>query len=718
VRRDQTVIRALAFIVLSLSVSREAIQLPAPSTSNYHLQPAPVLENSDAYDRLPRSFEANQGQSDESVKFLSRGSGHNVYLRSTDVVFVLSKTRAKSRGALKGENEIPDSSVIRMRLLGGDAEPALTGEDELPGKTNYFLGNDSARWRTDIPSYAKVRCRGVYTGIDVIYYGRGSQLEYDFVVAPGADPRLIQLAFEGSDRLSINRGGDLVIESGDAEIRMLKPVAYQDVMGNRAEIPAEYLLADGQVRFKLGPYDVRSPLIIDPVVSYSTYLGGGNSEFSSSIAVDGAGNMYLTGITDSPNFPTVNPLKMTNPSRDTFVIKLNPAGSAIVFSTYLGGGNIEQSGGIAVDTAGNVYVTGETWSTDFPTANPFQPAMASGPDAFVSKLNAAGSALIYSTYLGGGDIEESDGIAVDASGNAYVVGSTQSTNFPTANALQPTNGYGYDIFVSKLNAAGSSLIYSTYLGGNNWEMSPAIAIDGSGNVYVTGLTYSMDFPTINPLQPSNGGLSDAFVSKLNAAGSALIYSTFFGGGAYDAGTGIAVDPAGNAYVTGHTRSTDFPIANPLQATNAGATDTFVSKLNAAGSTLVYSTYLGGTEWENPSTIALDADGNAYVAGDSLSTNFPTVDPLQPVNPGTNEIVVSKLNPEGSALLYSTYFGGDNADQAESIAVDASGNAYVVGVTYSTNFPVVSPVQAANAGNTDVFVIKISAKKRRGQVVSQ
>jgi hypothetical protein len=394
------------------------------------------------------------------------------------------------------------------------------------------------------------------------------------------------------------------------------------------------------------------------------------------------------------------------------VFKLNAAGNALVYSTYLGGSADDGGNGIAVDGAGNAYVTGTTVSTDFPTANPLQATCAGISDAFVTKLNAAGNALVYSTYLGGSRYDVGNGIAVDGAGNAYVTGFTDSTNFPTANALQATFGGGVngeDAFVAKLNATGHALVYSTYLGGSDDEGN-GIAVDGSGNAYITGRTLLSTFPTANSLQATfGGGFADAFVSKLNAAGNALVYSTFLGGSGDEAGKGIAVDGAGNAYVTGFTSSTDFPTTNPLQATSGGGVygeDAFVAKLNATGNALVYSTYLGGSGDDFGDGIAVDGAGNAYVTGSTDSTDFPTANPLQATCAGVSDAFVTKLNAAGNALVYSTYLGGSDGDGGDGIAVDGAGNAYVTGFTSSTDFPTANPLQATYAGVSDVFVTKV------------
>ncbi len=719
-----------------------------------------------SYGKLPLSFEINQGQTDPRVKFLSRGNGYTLFLTGNEAVLSLQKKageappfRAARTGLKPGATTSVDkpttdngarttNAVLRTRLVGANLKAAVSGAEELPGKSNYFIGNDPQKWRTNVPNYSKVRYQGVYPGVDLVYYGnQGGRLEYDFVVAPGADPSVVTLEVgaggvrpakrELRSPLQIAADGDLVIKTDGGAVRFQKPVVYQPAVndgqrttddGPSVHVDGHYALtASNQVRFALGPYDHTKPLVIDPTLIYSTYLGGSGYGLGVGIAVDSSGNAYVTGTTSSINFPIASPLQATygGGTWDAFVAKLNAAGSALDYSTYLGGSGNDFGSGIAVDSSGNAYVTGSTGSsTDFPIVNALQTTYGGGDrDAFVAKLNATGSALVYSTYLGGSYEDDGNGIAVDASGNAYVTGSTESTNFPTKYPLQPTNeaeaGYG-TAFVAKLNfnatTSALTMVYSTYLGGSYWDQGSGIAVDSSGNAYVTGQTWSTNFPTVNPLQASNENTSGtAFVAKLNSAGSALAYSTYLGGSSSDFGKGIAVDSSGNAYVTGLTSSTDFPTANPLQATNE-ATPTkedptaFVAKLNSTGTALLYSTYLGGSYFDQGSGIAVDSSGNAYVTGQTYSTDFPTVNPLQATNENTSGTAfVAELNSTGSALVYSTYLGGSSSDWGYGVAVDSSGNAYVSGQTSSTNFPTVNPLQATNkaAPSGTAFVAKIS-----------
>jgi hypothetical protein len=660
----------------------------------------------DSYGKLPLSFEANRGQTARQVKFLARGPGYTLFLTPDAAVLSLHRQKA--------------NVVLRMRLQGANARASVTGADALPGKSNYFIGSDPSQWRTDVPTYAGVKYAAVYPGIDLVYHGNQRLLEYDFLVAPGADPRAIGIRFQGARKLTVNRDGALVIGLGGSEVIEPAPVVYQEVGGRRQTVAGRYVLrGKGRVGFSVAEYDRSRPLVIDPVLVYSTYLGGSGNDDGTAIAVDTSGNAYVTGSTSSTNFPTTpGAFQTTNGGGtndyDAFVTKLNATGSALVYSTYLGGAGRNPGLAIAVDASGNAYVTGFT-NGSFPvTQGAFQTTFgAGGFNAFVSKLSATGSALLYSTYLGGSVYDEGCGIAVDASGNAYVTGVASSPDFPTTpGALQTSYGGMQDAFVTKLNAAGSALVYSTYLGGSDYDWGRGIAADASGNAYVIGSTQSSNFPTTaGAFQTILSGEGNAFVSKLSPTGTALIYSTYLGGGGdFGSGGGIAVDVSGNAYLTGATDSSSFPTTpGAFQTTSGGWKDAFVTELNATGSALVYSTYLGGSSSDYGNGITVDPWGDAYIIGITYSSDFPTTPgAVQTTFGGVFDAFVSKLNADGSALLYSTYLGGNNHDWGFGTALDASGNAYVTGCTDSSDFPTTpSAFQTTYGGQEDAYVSKLS-----------
>lgn len=554
---------------------------------------------------------------------------------------------------------------MRIKLVGANLGAPVEGEDQQVSVTNYFVGNDPSKWHRSVPNYGRARYRSVYPGIDLVYYGHHGSLEYDWIVSPGADPAKIRLAFDNAHRVRIDKQGDLVVKLADGEYRHKKPVVYQEVAGKRTEVAGTWILHGKEASFRIGSYDRSHSLVIDPPLIYSTYLGGSLSDFANGIAVDRFGNSYVVGGTGSSNFPTRNANQASLKGvEDVFVTKINPSGSAIVYSTLLGGGGPDEGHGIAVDSAGNAYVTGSAGSSDFPVLAAIQGTLAApGLDAFLAKLNPSGS-LIYSTYLGGAGADNGTGVAVDSAGNAYITGITFSSNLPTVNPFQAAKGAQQDAFVAKINPSGSAWIYVTYLGGNAVDEGYAIATDASGNAYVTGQTNSTNFPLQSPFRSSNVGSSgasvDGFVTKLNPVGSALVYSTYLGGSATDEGTAIAVDSSGSAYVAGFAGSTDFPVANPMQLHLAGADDAFVTKLNPAGSALVYSTYLGGGSEDQAYGIAIDQAGNAYVTGRTNSSDFPLTNAIQATRVAF-DMFVTELNAAGTARLFSTFVGGSGSE---------------------------------------------------------
>ncbi len=998
---------------------------PGPRDNHNSSRPDSAARTSieQAYGKLPMRFETNQGQTDSRVKFLASGSSYSLFLTDDEAVLRLQ------------------SAVLRMRLAGANRKPHVSGTERLQTASNYFIGNDPRTWRTNVANYARVKYEAVYPGVDLIWYGKEQQIEHDFVIAPGADPGRIKLSFAGADSMAIDAEGALALRVDDDDVRLLKPVAWQEANGRRREIACNYRISErNQIEFQLGEYDAGQALVIDPVLVYSTYFGGTGVESGLGIAVDESGSAYVCGSTASTDFPAQNgiqPNKGPGSTSDAFVLKLNPGGSSAVYATYLGGGGDDTAFSIAVDAAGAAYVAGETGAPDFPTtAGARQRSLAGANDAFVTKLNPSGTVLVYSTLIGGNNFDRAYGVAVDASGNAYLAGQTDSTDFPTAGsttsrsgaplfksansaanwnasdngltagfvqaiaidpanpnnlyigsttgvfksadggaqwsfagaapgasgarplittlaldpktattvylgttagffksvnggqsfepknsglpatsvsaiaidpmttttiyagtfsgayrsadggeswtpinsglsdrppsqggtlvvrklvldpvnrttlyagtirgvfktadgganwapassglssglpfgpdilalAIDPTNpgtlyagtlssgavaykttnggagwqrsdnglrieingvnalsppasfaidplaastvyagnaqgvfksvdggatwslssegvssrtvtalavnpanppilfagtNIGGDAFVAKLNPSGSSLVYSRYLGGSEFENARGIAVDGAGNAWVTGTTDSSNFPTANPIQPAFAQFGDAFVTKINASGSALIFSSYLGSNISDFGYGIALDGAGAAYVTGYTSGRNFPTVNAIRGNFAGGSfDAFVSKLKADGSALEYSTYLGGAANDFGFAVAVDDGGNAWIAGQTASTDFPSSNTLQPFG-GIADAFVTRINPAGSKILYSTFLGGGASDQGNGIAVDASGAAYVTGTTFSGNFPTVNPAQTLK-GASDAFIARLGA----------
>ena len=656
-----------------------------------------------SYRALPLAFVRNNGQLDRRVRYSAQAEGERVYLTRSAVTLALAVGR---RGL-----------ALRLAFLGAAPDATITGAERSPGRVSYLIGNDPSRWQQNLPSYGEVVYRGLWPGIDLAVRGPGGQLKYEFRLAPGADPARIRLAYRGQERLSLDRDGELRVETALGLLRDGRPRSYQPISGRRVAVQSRFALGEGGAYgFALGHYDRRRPLVIDPGLAYSTYLGvGGGGGQGAAIAVDSAGSAYVVGSIASGSFPTTPGAfdRSSSGRDDAFVTKLNAAGSALAYSTYLGGRDDDDGSGIAIDVAGRAYVTGRTASRNFPTsAGAFDRSYNGRGDAFVTKLNARGSALAYSTYLGGRGNDWGDGIAVDGSGQAYVTGGTYSTDIPTTPGAfdRSSSGGNGDAFVTKLNAAGSTLAYSTYLGGSDEDGGGGIAVDKAGSAYVTGDT-GEDFPTsAGAFDTSSNGYYDAFVTKLDAAGSALAYSTYLGGSDGDWGHGIAVDEAGRAYVTGNTASRNFPTtARAFDGSYNGGGDygdAFVTKLNAAGSVLAYSTYLGGRYEDDGSGIAIDVAGRAYVTGSTRLGDFPTTaGAFDRSSNRSDDVFVTKLNAAGSALAYSTYLGG--SDWGYGIAVDGARRAYVTGTT-GANFPTTSGAFDAsyNGGESDVFVAKL------------
>lgn len=681
-----------------------------------------------AYGRLPIAFEPNQGQLPGTVNFLARTNGFGMLLSAGESTLLLRQRSDDAR---------PRTTALRMKLEGANATAAAVGERELPGRTNYLLGNDPAQWRTEIANYERVRFAQVYRGVDLTYYGNNREVEYDFTVAPGADPDQIALQFPNAEALRVDEPtGDLLIETEAGAVRQKRPVVYQDINGTRQAVAAAYeLRGERKVHFALGEYDRSRELIIDPVLVYGTYLGGADNDTGYAIAVDAAGNAYVTGSTFSTNFPTTAGALKTvlapNSSNvlwgDAFVTKLNPNGTAFVYSTFYGGLNGSEIGtGIAVDDQGNAYLTGTTTSPDLPTVNAAQGTKGAADDVFVAKLNPAGSALIYSTFLGGNNSDLGGRIAVDPqTGEAIVGGAEISPNFPTtpgAFRSAPCPGpscvtFVSDAYVAKYNAVGG-VQFVTVLGGDAGMGGPVngIALDSGGNIFVAGSAAGNKFPaTPGAFQTVNSGGTDAFVAKMNSSGTALIYGTYLGGGLQsDRANAIAIDAAGNAYVTGQTESIPFP-TTPGAFDNSfnGGEDTFVTKLNSTGTALVFSTFLGGTAADRGRGITVDATGNVYVASETTG-DFPLLHSLQQVAGATN-IALTEFDPAGSALVFSTYLG---AGGPKDLRMDASRNAYLTGegVTIPVTPGVVQPTRPSPT-KKDGFVLKIGPADETTQTFS-
>ena len=710
--------RKVYILTLSLSlllpllffIKKEQVNTPPA------LKKAKLMEN---YGKMPLHFIENRGQLDREVKFYERGLKHSTYFTEKGIYI-----------ALHGK----DAEVLKIKPVGGNPEPQVIAEGKLSGKVNYLKGKDPAKWKRDIPTYEKVRYKEVYKGVDVVFYGNQRRLEYDVIVKPGADLKAVRFSYKGVKELRVNDRGQLVavLPSG-REVVQRRPIVYQRVDGERVELEGRYSVnSEGALytySFEVKGYDPEYALLIDPVLSYSTYFGGTSGELGRGLAVDSSGNAYITGNTVSADFPTQNAYDDTcdpNAScNDVFVTKLDSSGN-LVYSTFLGGSNSDYGWSVAVDSSGNAYVTGGTYSSDFPVTN--NSAWLGVEDAFVTKLSPAGNTILYSTYIGGGYLDTGYGIAVNDSGIAYITGETRSDDFPTtSDAYQKSMGFfpGMDAFMVKIDTtqANNGVIYATYLGGAESDRGWDIAVDSSGNAYITGYTNSMDFPTTANAFDSDCGVKDpcsnlaiydAFVSKFNSVGG-LVYSTYLGGDSAEEGRGIAVNNSGVAYVTGDTASSNFP-TTPDAIKSSGASDAFFTKIDttkAGGNSLLYSTYFGGDSGSDfGRDVAVDNAGNIYLTGYTGSSDFPvTQDAYQGTKDNFNDAFVTKLNPAGDTVLYSTFLGGGGIDYGQGIAVYGSGGIYVAGYTQSADFPTLNAFQNSLGGGQDAFVAKFSEPTR-------
>jgi hypothetical protein len=683
-----------------------------------------------AYGQLPVSFVPNVGQAPSGIRYTARGAGYSFAFTANRVLFSFAKARA--------------TQTFALDFLGANPRVRVQARERLGGTVNYFVGSDPLKWHTGLATYREVVYPNLWPGIDMVWRGARGRLEYEFLVRPGARAKDIRLAYRGATHLSLSPAGDLLAATRLGVLTDSRPISYQDIEGKRVSVQSRYTMesdGNGTFGFALGQgYDARYPIVIDPSLRYSTFLGGTGSDSGFSIAVDEGGNAYVAGFTGSTNLPTTaGAFQPTSAGDlDAFVTKLNRSGSALVYSTYLGGTDFDLALGITVDEGGNAYVVGLTQSGNFPTTlGAFQPtdpdpsavADVCNEDGFVIKLNRSGSALVYSTYLGGIGEDSVNLVAVDEDRNAVLAGSGDTSNFPTTpGSFQPTDPTPGPCdpddprpadntgIVSKLNRSGSALVFGTYLGGTNGFVNVnGMTIDKQANVYLTGPADG-DYPTtpgaFQVADPAVG--TDAYVTELRASGSALGYSTYLGGGADssdEGGLGIGVDEHGFAYVAGRTGSPFFPTTpGAYDTTFNGIDDGFVTKLNRSGSALVYSTYLGGGGSEEPHfSVAIDEHGRAYVEGTTDSTDFPTTPGAVQTLYGGGSLdgFVSRLNRSGSALDYSTYLGGIGRDIANSVALDDEDAAYVTGSTRSSNFPTtLGAFDTTHNGSADAFVTKL------------
>ncbi len=717
-----TILAAVALTVpLHAQVDHTTTRIQAPDTD---------------YGKLPLRFEENQGQTAAEVKFLYRGPAYTAYLTAGSTVLSL---RAPVTAAYS-DSSAARTATVQLTLVGAAKNPAILGEDPQAGKVNYFIGNDPSQWRTNVPTYARVRYHNVYPGIDLVYYGSNRQLEYDFEVKPGSDPRQIRFEIQGARQVSLDSQGNLVLEAGTGEIRLQSPMVYQQSKGQQVPVEGTYVVTDPtHVAFQIEQYDANKPLVIDPVLLYSTYLGGSGTDQAAGIAVDNTGNVYMTGTTNSANFPLATLGTLPGNANHVFVAKLDSTGTNLIYADYIGGNNEDYGVGLVLDGANNVYVTGSTESNNFPVVNPYQSQQPGPYSGFLTKVSADGSSLLYSTYLGGSTFDQPTAIAIDSLGQVHIAGYTESQNFPTANPYQETalpnqsGGYGIYGFLTTFSVNGASLVYSTYFEGNTtlgqacgsstcyaapYNTINAVTVDANGSTYVAGVTNTNNFPTTGGAyltsNPTQLGATVGFVSKFSNAGGPD-YSTYFYGtsGAPVQMSGIAVDSSGYAYVTGAAESDGtFPITTTSICDPGtygfGCSFAFVTKFDASGATLLYSTFLGPDNYASPQAIALDSSDDAYVVASTLSSLFQTNDGIEAY---TNQVdlLLVEIDPAATTQVFSSYFGGSENDDPAGMVLDSSGNIYVAGSTNSTDLPVTqNAFQGALPGNSNTFVAKIGA----------
>ena len=677
------------------------------------------------FGRMPVYFIANEGQVDEQVAYYIKGKDKQIYFTQNGVTFVLS-------GRNESEEKALQRWIVKLEFTGADKNVSPKGEDETGAVISYFKGRPE-EWRTGIVTYARVVYANLWPGIDLVYRGAEGRLKYAFVVHPGADPGMIRMVYRGASQVTVTDEGELEIKTPLGGFADGRPNAYQEEDGKRVDVGIEYDLYDGEENqytygFRVGEYDRSRQLILDPaVLIYCGYIGGTGSDSGRGIAVDSSGNAYVTGWTysDETSFPiTLGPDLIHNSDEDAFIAKVKADGTGFLYCGYIGGTSVDYGNSIAVDGSGSAYVTGYTQSTQasFPvTVGPDLTHNGAG-DAFVAKVEADGTDLVYCGFIGGAGSDNSKSITVDSSGSAYITGpthSTQAQNFPVKVGPDLTHNGGLDAYVVKVNSSGTGLVYCGYIGGTQNDAGNGIAVDGSGNAYIAGdadSTQAQNFPvTVGPDLTHNGGVSDVFVAKVNSTGSDLVYCGYIGGSNYDFSYRIALDSYSNAYITGETSSKEihnFPVTVGPDLTHNGGFDAYVVKVNSSGTGLVYCGYIGGTQNDEGRDIAVDSSGNAYITGNTESTqaqNFPvTVGPDLTHN-GGSDAFVAKIKANGTGLIYCGYIGGTQWDYSYGLAVDRSGSAYIIGETPSSqaqNFPVkVGPDLTYNSGS-DAFVAKI------------
>ena len=659
-------------------------------------------------------FIPNQGQFHEDVAYCAKATGYTLWITDRGITFDAS-IRKKSSGAAKdtpGFGPIEyKREISRTSFSGANESVRVLPLNMTNHRVNFFMGNERSAWKTGIHTSQSVLYKDLYPSIDLKICGTENTNEYEFIIHPGGETRDIMFAYEGCKTARFNGTGELVIESEHYKFHHKNPRCYSVSEDRKDPITVEFRQnGDESFGYTVADHDEGKTLVIRQEISVSeSGMGLGSCDMGNKIAVDSSGSVYVTGRTRSNDFPLRNSYSQNLAGEeDVFVAKINTDGTELVYSTYFGGTSCDYGKGIHIDSKGNVYVTGITNSDDFPTKNALFPKAVGGFDAFIIKLDASGREVVYSTFFGGSSDESGQGLISDPLGAVFVTGWTQSYDFPVKEALFDRLSGKRDAFVAKLDSSGSTLLFSTYLGGDSLDFAKGIAAGLSGTVWVTGYTGSSDFPVQKALYPTFSGKIDAFVTQLSSKGSDLIFSTYLGGGSCDIGNAISTDPAGSVYITGYTDSEDFPLKKGLDDTLSGKTDAFVAKINATDKSLVYSTFLGGASDDAGCDVAVDSRGAAYITGYTYSKDFPNQNSWDKSFSGERDTFVTKINPEGSSLSYSVFFGGTSCDCGNGIAVDRSGSAYVTGYTRSDDFPTRNAFRQVLSGRDDAFVAKFNA----------
>lgn len=694
-----------AGLVLITAVSAEHSQPSSSSQSTSDRLTLSAVQSS-----MPVAFTKNMGQWPDSILYRADGGGGTMWFTKDGIYYQFTRRIAKAEAsAMRDDAESPEMlggkfgherdsiemTMIKAAFVGSSSEVEVVGLDELAYKCNYFTGNEPSNWHTDVPNFSGVTYRNLYPGVDASFGAIDGRMECRLTAASDAALAQVQVEYLGSESVTNSTDGISTIQTAFGEMRFagVMPVAEGE---GRETVKSSAEAASGGL-----------------VVVYGTYLGGAATDEGHGIVVDENGCAYVTGLASSSTFPIVDPYQTHQGNADIFVTKLSSDASSLLYSTFVGGDQVEGGKDIAIDGAGNVYVTGQTSSSDFPTVGFSQPLLGI-IDAIVFKLSPSGNSLIYSKYLGGSDRDYGYSIAIDTSGSAYLTGNTVSSDFPLQNPFQAMLASTGDAFVAKLSVDGGSLIYSTYLGGGNSDVGRSIAVDASGSACVVGDTWSPDFPTANAFQPANGGSygsHDAFVVKFSLDGNSLVYGTYLGGLYYDGAYGVALGEDGSAYVVGHTSAEGFPLVNPLQSEPGDENyyDIFLTRFSADGSSLHFSTYIGGPRHDFANSVALDDSGNIYIAGYHDTGLWPSPSALSQPQWYMNDVFVAAVSADGGSLLYSGFFtgryGSDALEEAHAIAVDGDGNAYVTGYTTTGSLPFPDPYQTYQDGG-DAFVVKL------------